>query len=279
MKKIFRHLDTSLVCSILFFCLMVTIGVATAHAQDTIRENTPLLYTTGPNVLGNGRIQWNNHIEYHHVGSTVGAYDYNSHCFGLATGFRFGIGSRAELTLDIEGQYCTFDNDHFHNTTGFTPSVGAMLLLYEGKGLLPQTAFYTHVATPVYQNAFNEKWAAIVQPEIGFQFRNRIGKSFLVDYSLGYSWNRYSQDDHLDFSDQVQYSLYLRWLHSERQITSIGVSNRNSIHSPTIDIETRRLLRDDLQLTMAWSISAGYSRNNGILDRVHGLAGISWMIK
>ena len=129
MKKIFRHLDASLVCSILFFCLMVTVGVATAHAQDTIRESNPLLYTTGPNVLGSGRIQWNSHVEYHHEGSTVGAYDYNSHSFGLATGFRFGIGSRAELTLDLEGQYCTFDNDHFHNTTGFNPSVGAKLLL------------------------------------------------------------------------------------------------------------------------------------------------------
>ena len=279
MKKIIRNLDQSLICAILFFGLMATVGIAAAHAQDTIREINSLVTTTGPNVLGEGHIQWNSHLEYHHVGSNIGAYNYNSHSFGLATGFRFGIGNRAELAIDLEGQYNTFDNEHFHNTTGFTPAVGAKLLLFDGRGLLPRTSFYTHVATPVGQNAFNDKWYTLVQPEIGFQFRNSLGKNFLLDYSLGYSWNRYSQDDYLNLADQVHYSLYLRWLHSYRQMTSIGVSNNNSIHSPVFDIEWRRLLNDDLQLTIALSMAAGYGDEVGFADKVHGLVGLNWMIK
>ena len=118
-----------------------------------------------------------------------------------------------------------------------------------------------------------------MQPEIGFLFRNSFGKSFLLDYSLGYSWNRYSSAIDFDMTNQVQYSLYLRWLHSERQMTSIGVSNRNIIHSPTVDIETRCILRDDLQLTVALSVAAGYGDDAGLVDKVHGLVGFSWMIK
>lgn len=274
MKKIFRHLDKSLIGAILFFGLMATVGITAAHAQDT----NILVSTTGPNVLGAGHIQWNNSLEYFHERNKLGVYHYNIHSFGLSTNMRFGIGSRAELTVDLGGAYNTFDTVNFHNTTSITPAVGAKLLLFDGRGLLPQTSFFTHVAAPFGQNAYNDKWYSLVQPEIGFQFRNHLGKSFLVDYSLGYSWNRYSVED-VDFTNQVQYSLFLRWLHSERLLTSIGISNRNSIHSPTFDIESRSLLRNDLQLTIALSLAAGYGNEVGLADRVHGLVGISWMIK
>lgn len=274
MKKIFRHLDKSLIGAILFFGLMATVGITAAHAQDT----NILVSTTGPNVLGAGHIQWNNSLEYFHERNKLGVYHYNIHSFGLSTNMRFGIGSRAELTVDLGGAYNTFDTVNFHNTTSITPAVGAKLLLFDGRGLLPQTSFFTHVAAPFGQNAYNDKWYSLVQPEIGFQFRNHLGKSFLVDYSLGYSWNRYSVED-VDFTNHVQYSLYLRWLHSERLLTSIGISNRNSAHSPTFDIESRSLLRNDLQLTIALSLAAGYGNDVGLADRVHGLVGISWMIK
>lgn len=274
MKKIFRHLDKSLIGAILFFGLMATVGITAAHAQDT----NILVSTTGPNVLGAGHIQWNNSLEYFHERNKLGVYHYNIHSFGLSTNMRFGIGSRAELTVDLGGAYNTFDTVNFHNTTSITPAVGAKLLLFDGRGLLPQTSFFTHVAAPFGQNAYNDKWYSLVQPEIGFQFRNHLGNSFLLDYSLGYSWNRYSFED-IDFTNHVQYSLYLRWLHSDRHMSSIGISNRNSIHSPTFDIESRSLLRNDLQLTIALSLAAGYGNEVGLADRVHGLVGISWMIK
>lgn len=260
--------------AILFFSLMATVGIAATHAQDS----NILVSTTGPNVLGQGRIQWNSSLEYYHCGYNGANLHFNSHSFGIATGLRFGIGNRAELTLDLAGAYNTFDTANFHNTTGFSPAVGAKLLLFEGRGWLPTTSFFTNVSAPVQQNAYNERWNALVQPEIGLQFRNRLGKWFLLDYSLGYAWNRYSVAD-IDLTNLVQYSLHLRWMHSDRQMTSIGISNRNSIHSHTVDLETRRLLTDDLQLTVAASYAAGYGMGVGFADRIHGLVGLSWMLR
>jgi len=275
MKKILHNIDKPLFGAIVFFGLMATVGIAAANAQDT----NILVSTTGPNVLGAGHIQWNNSLEYFHERNKLGVYHYNIHSFGLSTNMRFGIGSRAELTVELGGSYNTFDTVNFHNTISFIPAVGAKLLLSEGKGLLPQTTFFTYVANLVGQNAYNDRWYSIVQPEIGLQFRNRLGNSFLLDYSLGYSWNRYSDVSAIDMTNQVQYSLYLRWLHTERQMTSFGVSNRNSRHSPTFDLETRRLLTDNLQLSIALSVAAGYSEEVGVADKIHGLVGISWMIK
>ena len=269
MKKI----NKPLICAALIFGA-ITFFAATVQAQDT----NMLISTTGPNVLGQNHIQWNNSLEYYHYGLNGANLHFNSHSIGIATGLRFGIGNRAELTLDLAGTYATFDTTIFHNTTGFSPAVGAKLLLFEGRGLLPKTSFFTNGAAPVQQNAYNDKWNALVQPEIGLQFRNHLGKWFLLDYSLGYAWNRYSVEE-VDFTNQMQYSIQLRWMHSDRQMTSLGISNRNIIHNHTIDLETSRLLTDDLQLTVAASFAAGYGLGIGFTDHVHGLVGLSWMIK
>ena len=269
MKKI----NKPLICAALIFGA-ITFFAATVQAQDT----NMLISTTGPNVLGQNHIQWNNSLEYYHYGLNGANLHFNSHSIGIATGLRFGIGNRAELTLDLAGTYATFDTTIFRNTTGFSPAVGAKLLLFEGRGLLPKTSFFTNVAARVSQNAYNLRWDTIVQPEIGLLFRNRLGKRFLLDYSLGYAWNRYSVED-IDFTNQVQYSLQLRWMHSARQMTSLGISNRNSIRNPTVDLETRRQLTDDLQLTVAASVAAGYGLGMVFADRIHGLVGLSWMIK
>ena len=277
MKKTFFCISKSPLMTVVFVGFMAIVTTATAQ-NDTVN---PLVSTTGPNVLGAGRIQWNNSIEYLHDGSNLGVYRYNSHSFGLATGFRFGIGSRAELTLDLEGRYNTFDNANhrFHNTTGITPSIGAKLLLNEGKGWLPQTSFYTYVSNSFDQHPFDEEWSSLVQPQIGFQFRNRLGQSWLLDYSLGYSWNRYSTDDYINFVGQIDYSIHLWDIISEGKMVGFGISNRNSAHVFSGYTEVRRQLNDNLQLYFQVGIQAGFGKEVGILDRLHGLVGLSWMLK
>lgn len=270
-----KYIRKSTLLAIVFFALMAFAATATAQ-NDTVN---PLVATTGPNVLGAGHIQWNNSLEYLHDENNLGAYKYNSHSFGFATGFRFGIGSRAELTLNLSGQYNTFDNVHFHNTTGVAPSVGAKLLLYEGTRWLPQTSFYTSVSNYFYQNAFNEKWSTLVQPQIGFLFRNHLGKKWMIDYSLGYSWNRYSTDDYIDFASQIDYSLYLRQITTKGTMFSIGISNKNSARAFAGDIEVRHQFNDNLQTYLQIALAAGHGSNAGIADRLHGLLGLSWMLK
>ena len=175
-----------LLAAMLVMSLFALLGAATAHAQD---EN-PLVATTGPNVLGQGKIQWNSQLEYmHYEWTSFGplANDLTNNSLGVGTSLRFGVGSRAELTLDLAGNYSNLTGDSLRNTCWLTPSVGARLLLFDGRGWLPQVAFFTHVSVPVGQNAYSDKWDSYVQPEIGLQFRNRLGQRWLLDYSLGYS--------------------------------------------------------------------------------------------
>lgn len=277
MKKIFPHISKFLLRTVVFVGFMAIAATVVAQ-HDTVNL---LVSTTGPNVLGEGRIQWDNSIEYFHDGGGLGVYQYNSHSFGLSTGFRFGVGSRAELTLDINGRYNTFNNVNyrFHNTTGITPSVGAKLLLYKGRGWVPQTAFYTYVSNPINQQPFDEEWSSLVQPQIGFQFRNNLGKSWLLDYSLGYSWDRYSTDTYINFTSQIDYSIHFRNITPKGNMVGCGISNRNSARVLSGDTEVRRQLNDNLQLYFQVGIVAGFAKEVGIIDRLHGLVGLSWMLK
>ncbi|MBQ2127986.1 MAG: hypothetical protein II429_02545, partial [Prevotella sp.] len=113
MKHTAHTPNKPLLGAILFFGLMATVGITTANAQDT----NSLIATTGPNVLGQSHIQWNSTLEYYQYGYNGANLHFNSHSFGIATGLRFGIGNRAELTLDLAGTYATFDTVYFNNTT------------------------------------------------------------------------------------------------------------------------------------------------------------------
>lgn len=262
--------------AVAFFGVMICAAYSAAHAQnDTV---SPLFSTTGPNVMGAKHIQWNSAVDYYHfnVKNTHG-FDANLHCVGLSTGLRFGIGSHAELTLNVRGTYNTWDTVFLRNTTGVYPSVGAKLLLFEGKGILPQTSFYTHVGYGAYQNAYVDRWDQTIQPEIGFQFRNRIGQRWVIDYELGYGWDRYSVNAY-DFNTGLLFSLYGRWLATDRLMLSVGGSNINSPGRPVGSFEACWQARPDLQLTL----QAGVSGSKGFIGsdtQFNTLVGVNWMIK
>ncbi len=267
-----------LLAAALLMGLFSLLGAVTAHAQ----EENPLVATTGPNVLGQGHIQWNSNLEYLH-------YEINfSHDptirvdrFGLGNGLRFGIGNRAELTVDLDCEYGMNNSNRYRNGFGLTPSVGAKLLLSDGHGWFPQTAFFTHIAAPIplYNNA---PWYTYVRPEIGFQFRNRLGQRWLLDYSLGFSWDGFSGDPlatSFDFlSDYVRYSLFARWLATDRLLLGVGVGNTNLVYQRSADFELRYQANPNLQLTVQASSKLGMS-DVGTSNQVHALAGISWTIR
>ena len=155
MKKQSTHRNLSTCFALLFFAAMALVGATTAHTQDTVN---PLISTTGPNVLGSGHIQWNTALKWDHFKTA-----FQEDIYGSNTDLRFGIGSRAELTLGVKAYHDDFnsyqgnsydyiigtviDDRHlFDNNTGIAPSVGARLLLYEGKAWLPKVTFYTSVA-------------------------------------------------------------------------------------------------------------------------------------
>ena len=202
MKKQSTRSNNTTYFALLFFAAMTVVGVTTAHAQDTIN---PLVSTTGPNVLGSGHIQWNTSLMWDHMRSfningTVG-FD----GVGARTGFRFGIGNRAELTLGVEASHYSITerersmagsvisvNDLISPTNmKIAPSVGARLLLFEGKDWLPMVTFNTSIAMAATKG-YKYESDTVVQPTIGLEFRNDLGKGWMLDYAVDFTWNRNS---------------------------------------------------------------------------------------
>ena len=273
--------------ALLFFAAMTVVGVTTAHAQDTVN---PLVSTTGPNVLGSGHIQWNTTLQWDRL-RYYGYSDY-SHGFdgyGAKTGFRFGIGNRAELTLGVEAFHYNYKNWYYsgldasvmddHDLTSdnlsIAPSVGARLLLYEGKGWLPKITFNTSVALATVHGRTWTEDETLVQPTIGLSFRNDLGKGWMLDYALNYTWN----NSYMTHSPAT-FSLFARWLATDRLLLSAGFSTSSWSEPFRGVFEARYLVSPDLQLTLQGGVSGGSSLGiwSGSL-RTHALAGVSWMLK
>jgi hypothetical protein len=271
---------------------MTFVGATTAHAQDTVN---PLISTTGPNVLGSGHIQWNTALKWDHF-KTV----FKEDIYGANTDLRFGIGSRAELTLGVKAYHDDYnsypgnsyvynsyqdniigtvidDRYLFDNNTGIAPSVGARLLLYEGKAWLPKVTFYTSVALATITG---RQWTAdetLVQPTIGLSFRNNLGKGWMLDYTLDFSWNRhFPRQDYYPAS----LSVFARWLATDRLLLSAGFSTPGWAEIFKGVFELRYLATPNLQLTLQGGLSGGSGMG---FDRstfeTNLLAGVSWMLK
>ncbi|MBR1833991.1 MAG: hypothetical protein IJ785_00560 [Bacteroidales bacterium] len=152
------HTPKSTLLALFFFLAMALVGSITLHAQDTVN---PLLSTTGPNVLSSGHIYWNTTLRWDHMRYTYSDYFRQLDGFDANTGLRFGIGSRAELTLGLEAfhysiqtnwKYSGLNQSNMEGSNltqdnlSFAPSVGARLLLFEGKRWLLKVTFNTAVA-------------------------------------------------------------------------------------------------------------------------------------
>ena len=271
----------STVLAIAFFFVMTVVSFTAVHAQnDTLN---PLFSTTGPNVLGEGRIQWNSSLDYYRSSLTFNEFDYAfTNSFGATTGLRFGIGSRAELTFDVSGNYGFVESNLTgsvvtSSTNGARASVGVKLLLSGGRRWLPQVAFFTHVGVNNEQNAFNPSLRINrLQPQIGFMFRNQLGRRWAIDYSLGYAWSANSEPG-INFASQVQYSLFARWLAFDRLSFGVGVGNVNSAQSMIGDFEVRYQPTSNIQLSLQSGSALGFG---GRLtnSQAHVLLGLHWTL-
>ena len=272
MKKNYRHFDPSSLCAVLFFAVLFVFSAKVAPAQDTV--NSPLVTTTGPNVLGKGELQWNTQMEYYHLQHFWDApYGHTTtHGIGLEGNLRWGIGHKAELMFDLNSvtnygkQY---DSSAMRNYgTLFTPSVGVRLELFEGRGWLPQVTFGTEVS--LRKLSGYDFW--FVQPTVGLQFRNRLGRHWLLDYSLGYGWNPMTSYFMEYGNPNFRYSLFARWLPTDRLMLGLGVENGADV------LEARWQATPDLQLSLQGNLQVGYGWLEGTFSgdvRV----GLHWMLK
>ena len=290
MKRALSPTGKSTMFALAFFVVMTFVGLMAAHAQnDTLN---PLLSTTGPNVLGVGRIQWSSSLDYYHLSqkynqaqplmatNSFGAT--TSLRFGATTSLRFGVGNRAELSLNVSGAYSRFFPQRLDitpsNAQNYYPSVGVKLLLNEGRGWLPKVSFYTHVGLAIGQNAYqSNQWFKQVQPEIGLMFRNNLGGGYVLDYSLGYMWNALSGPG-IDIKNQIQYSIFARKLVGDRYTFGVGFGNNNSAHRFAGDLELRYLANPNLQLSARLGGTFGF-QSTDYSAQAHALLGVHWTLR
>ncbi len=261
------HISKSTILAIAFFCVMTFVGAFTAHAQnDTV---SPLISTTGPNVLPAGNIQWKNQFGFSNI-----SYDgtsMNSRAFTFDSRVRFGIGHRTELSLSLnaaKGSIISLNEDKELYGT-LLPSIGAKLFLFEGEGWKPMIAFNTSLGFPILHNRLIEDGLVekefIVRPTIGLQFRNRLGSRWLLDYSLDLTWVYAGLP-------LVIPTLQARWLATDRLMLGAGIDedgwNLSGLYQVTPDLQ--------LSLKGRYSLISNFTR--GISD-AHAFVGINWMIR
>ena len=282
MKRSLSPTGKSTLFALAFFVVMTFVGLTAAHAQnDTLN---PLLSTTGPNVLGAGRIQWSSSLDYYHLSQKYnqGQSVMASNSFGATTSLRFGVGNRAELSLNVSGAYSRLNTQGVNiapsNAQNYYPSVGVKLLLNEGRGWLPKVSFYTHVGLDIGQNAYqSNQWFKQVQPEIGLMFRNNLGGGYVLDYSLGYMWNALSGPG-IDIKNQIQYSIFARKLVGDRYTFGVGFGNNNSAHRFAGDLEFRYLANPNLQLSARLGGTFGF-QSTDYSAQAHALLGVHWTLR
>ena len=286
MKKTHTCNNKPTFVALLFFAAMTVVGVTTAHAQDTIN---PLVATTGPNVLGSGHIQWNTSLMWDHtrnfnINGTVG-FD----GVGARTGFRFGIGNRAELTLGVEASHYSITerersmagsvisvNDLISPTNmKIAPSVGARLLLFEGRGWLPMVTFNTSIAMAATKG-YKYESDTVIQPTIGLEFRNDLGKGWMLDYAVDFTWNRKSPRQNFP---ATTLSVFARWLTTERLLIGAGFKTPSWTEPFKGLFEVRYLATPNLQLTLQGGLSNGNSLGSYWAMETHVVAGVSWMLR
>ena len=260
-----------------FFGVMTVLSAASANAQES--PVSPLLSLTGPNVMERGSLLWDNAFDYYrfHVENEYG-FNASLHSVGYSGALRYGVGNRMELSLNMAANYNTWDTVYLKSNTSINPTLGAKLMLYDGKGVLPQTAFYTKLGITAFQTAYEpQRWDAMLQPEIGFQFRNLIGSHFSLDYQLGYAWNNYSINAY-QVSSGIRFSLFGRLLVNEKLMLGVGMSNINAPNRPEGSFEARYLVRPNLQLVARGGVS-GSKGDIGGDTQFNTLLGVSWKIR
>jgi len=261
------HISKSTILAIAFFCVMTFVGAFTAHAQnDTV---SPLISTTGPNVLPAGNIQWKNQFGFSNI-----SYDgtsMNSRAFTFDSRVRFGIGHRTELSLSLnaaKGSIISLNEDKELYGT-LLPSIGAKLFLFEGEGWKPMIAFNTSLGFPILHNRLIEDGLVekefIVRPTIGLQFRNRLGSRWLLDYSLDLTWVYAGLP-------LVIPTLQARWLATDRLMLGAGIDEDGWNLSCLYQVSP------DLQLSFKGRYSLISNVTRGVSD-AHAFVGVNWMIR
>jgi len=263
----------STLAALLFFVLIIGLSF-TSQAQSDSIPDSPLFSTSGANVLDEGDIMWCNNINIFHGRHKWGeTYNTKYTIFDANSGLRWGIGSRAELTLAFDASHSTGMVSEETIPDGnycLTPSVGARLHLFGDGFKIPVLTFYTDVTLPIRHgqliDTYNE---TLAEPVIGIQLSRRFRRSLRLDLSLGYAWNQHNP---YIYGEPFRYSFNLRWLKNENHMISFGTQNHQAV------IEHASQITDNLQLSESFMIAGGINDDVRVMEGYFAI-GLNWKLR
>ena len=291
--------DKSTLMAFVFFAIITLVSVAASQAQvnllDPIHspDTNPLFSTTGPNTIGKGHLQlsaaatgyiWRQEMEMYN-GDALSVYHDRYQEFGGGIGLRYGLGSRFELFTHMAGAHSQYNYELDTTTLNGTqpqliPSLGLKMMLNEGgHGWVPQMSLFARVDMPRkarYIDYGHVDYALAIEPVLGMQFRNRLGRRWVLDYGLSYSFFKKTIGVRrvyaLQRDNPLQFNLMARWLATDRLMISAGMENVGGV------AEVLWQATPDLQLKVQGGIAAGVGFRTGIME-TNALLGVNWMLK
>ena len=263
--------------AVAFFVVMFFGAAVASHAQDTNLTSSPLITTTGANVLNAGSLMWNGDINSYRLHSAWEGNDRNNYnVLGVNTGLRWGIGSKAELMLGVSAEHghgrvmdsLSFAPDHFN----VVPSIGARMVLLGGEARKNTLTFFTEVTFPIrHGHPFVEDEGMLAEPILGLQWRHRFSDHWYFDASAAYAWNRHAP--FVRMTDRpFRMTMFARWLPNERWMFSAGFDNLQA------RLEALWQAGSDLQLKAQVNVDGG-NGSNYFAFNIYGLVGFNWMIQ
>lgn len=273
-----QHTNTKTnLLALLFFAIMFFGASMASHAQDDPLTSTPLVTTTGADVLGSGHLMLSGDINAYRLHSILDGADFNNYSvLGASAGLRWGLGSKAELTLGVSAEHAhgrvldslSFAPNHFN----FVPSLGARVMLLGGEGRRNTLTFFTEVTLPIRRgHPIVEDEGMLAEPIIGLQYRHRFSSHWYFDASAAYAWNRHAP--YVRMNDRpFRLTLFARWLPNERWMFSAGLDNLQG------RLEALWQTNDRLQLKAQVCVDGGTGTDYSTTS-TYGLVGFNWMIR
>lgn len=259
------------------FFLAMTLAAMASLAQDAPLTSSPLVTTTGSNVLGAGHLMLSGDLNANRLHSVWDWADFNNYTvLGANAGLRWGIGSKAELTMGLSAEHAhgrvmdtlSFGSNHLN----LVPSLGARIMLLGGEGRKNTLTFFTEVTLPIRQgHPIVEDEGLLAEPIIGLQYRHRFSHHWYFDASAAYAWNRHAP--YIRITDRpFRLTLFARWLPNERWMFSAGFDNLQGRAEALWQVNERLQLK--AQVCVDGGTGTAYSATS-----VYGLAGFNWMIR
>ena len=217
--------------------------------------------TTGVDVLPKGRVQWETGMAYERV--RLG--DLTSTTWTLNSSlFRWGFSQLAELRLQADYLYNTFEGDHHHGFSNV--AIGTKARLFEGWQAVPAISLLGNVFIPGSREAafMLSDWSG----QMGLLFQNEITPWLSLGYETDIYW--YSQAKPTFF-----WGFCLTFQATKRCSLMVEEFNNQyyGLHDNWLELGAAFQIAPRLQLDISTDISLNYPK-----DYFNLMLGVAWQI-